>query len=652
MSKRKAQSTSQSKAKQPRYEVEATRLLLLREECISDAKLDQLRAQSQKMLQWKCTNCTKEFELRFCDRTRGQRDCPHCVPPDGQFAHLYPPNILKQWMTEKNEFRLGDVLPQGGTHVHGWFRCEKSTCEHEWKTYLRHRLNGSGCPACANRAGSKYNNCITWHPELLLEWDFAKNDKPPEHYARASGYKAWFICLKCKYGWQNTIVNRTTRKQGCPQCAGQIATDTENFAVKHPDQVQWLHPTKNKYDPYKVRPQSNKQTWWLCKNGHETYISFQVRAKGHECTYCAGNKACRETSVGSLHPHLVAEWHRTNENSIYDYRPGSMFVARWKCLSCGFIYRRSIVNRVKGSSCSICRPTGHERSLHFGITHPHVFQLLHPSRNDGEDVSFYLAGSTKKLWWVCKQGHEWTSPIQEMCKGRDCAACARRVASPEWNLLTEFPQLARELHSTLNTLTARELHPGSTRKVWWKCSICNNVYQSTTATRTRFFVPNAGCKKCRRIGTSKMERKIAIEISAQFQVDSNSLQHQQLEFDRELVLQSNKRWKCGFRPRDFRPDFVLPEQCFGHSVALDYDPHDTHVDPTIVSRDHCKSEIFAASDYVFIRLREIGLPKISETDFEMPKYMTLYRFTDEEWVGLARDIVNHIRNVIYLESLY
>ena len=35
-----------------------------------------------------------------------------------------------------------------------------------------------------------------------------------------------------------------------------------------------------------------------------------------------------------------------------------------------------------------------------------------------------LCGSNKKVWWKCRNGHEWESTVNNRARGRGCPICA------------------------------------------------------------------------------------------------------------------------------------------------------------------------------------------------------------------------------------
>ena len=78
----------------------------------------------------------------------------------------------------------------------------------------------------------------------------------------------------------------------------------------------------------------------------------------------------------------------------------------------------------------------------------------------------------KKVWWKCPKGadHEWDAVVADRNNGIGCAICSNYKVVKSNCLATLNPQLAKEWHPTKNKeLTPKDVHPGSAKKVWWKC---------------------------------------------------------------------------------------------------------------------------------------------------------------------------------------
>jgi hypothetical protein len=106
----------------------------------------------------------------------------------------------------------------------------------------------------------------------------------------------------------------------------------------------------------------------------------------------------------------------------------------------------------------------------------------------------YTPVSGQKVWWVCKDGHEWSAVIHSRSKqGRGCPVCAGQVLTPERTLVAKYPAIAKEWHTTKNRpVTPEDIFPNSAKKFWW---ICPNGHEYEAKPNNR--VNGKGCSFCR-----------------------------------------------------------------------------------------------------------------------------------------------------------
>lgn len=104
---------------------------------------------------------------------------------------------------------------------------------------------------------------------------------------------------------------------------------------------------------------------------------------------------------------------------------------------------------------------------------PDLAKQWHPTKNGDLTPLDVRAGSTTKAWWKCPEGedHEWDAVIADRHRGIGCAVCSNYKVVASNSLAILNPALASEWHPTKNgSLTPFDVHPGSAKKVWWKCS--------------------------------------------------------------------------------------------------------------------------------------------------------------------------------------
>ncbi len=241
--------------------------------------------QSNKKVWWICEK-GHEWEAFIYTRTKGI-GCPYC---SGRLA-THNNNLKKlrsdladEWHPTKNK----NITPEDVTpfsHKTVWWLCKKG---HEWQSTVANRANARACPFCLGRRVSNNNNLAFLYPELISEWHPVKNGLlKPQNITPGSGKKVWW---KCSMGheWKAAIYSRV-RGNGCPYCAGKLATESDNLYSTFPKLAKEWHPIKNEIlSPTELRPRSNKKVWWICSKGHEWEATVNNRANGQGCPYCLG----------------------------------------------------------------------------------------------------------------------------------------------------------------------------------------------------------------------------------------------------------------------------------------------------------------------------------------------------------------------------
>ena len=234
---------------------------------------------------------------------------------------------------------------------------------------------------------------------------------------------------------------------------------------------EW-HPTKNgKLTPKDVSTHSGKKVWWLCKKGHEWNAIINNRNKGYGCPYCGGQKVHDDNCLQTINPILAKEWHPTKNGKLTpkDITANTNRKVWWTCKK-GHEWLTSISQRNYGSGCPYC--SGHKVSKDncLQTINPKLAKEWHPSKN-GSLTSYNVSyGSSKKVWWLCKKGHEWKVAVNDRNSGTGCPYCSNKKVNKDNCLQTINPKLAKEWHPTKNkNLTPDDVTTGSNKKVWWLC---------------------------------------------------------------------------------------------------------------------------------------------------------------------------------------
>lgn len=299
-------------------------------------------------------------------------------------------NLLAEWDYEKN----APLMPEHCTRASGkkvWWKCEKG---HSWDALISNRTkNNQGCPYCSgHRVLAGFNDLASQYPNLLAEWDYAKNkDFLPTEVAPHSDKFAWW---KCKEGhsWNAQIKSRT-KGTGCPVCAGKVVLKGFNdLASQNPAlALEWDYEKNGDLLPTQVTTGSNKAVWWKCKSGHSWKTIIGDRVRGTGCPDCSKCKKVSSAIVGGV---LIPE------------------------------------REISGSRVI----EGHND---LATLYPSLMNEWDYEKNIGISPNKIGRGSELKVWWKCEKGHSWQAVVSNRIKGIGCPICSKglRISVGEKTIL-------------------------------------------------------------------------------------------------------------------------------------------------------------------------------------------------------------------------
>ena len=348
----------------------------------------------------------------------------------------------------------------------------------------------------------KEKKYIINNAELMAEWDWEKNNQIgliPRELVIGSNRKAYWKCSN-GHEWQAPIANRAIRNTGCPYCSGRKATSGINdLATLYPDiATEWNVAKNGDLLPTMVSPGSGKKVWWKCSFGHEWEAAVEKRVRENTgCPYCSGNKVLLGfNDLETLYPDVAAEWDRSQNGNLLPtmVTAGSCKKVWWNCNN-GHKWQATIANRVNGNGCPYCsgqKVLSGYNDLH--TTNPEVASEWHPTKNGGLLPTMVTAGSGRKVWWNCTDGHEWQATVAERVNGNGCPYCSGHRALSGFNdLATLYPDIAKEWNTSKNgDLLPTMVTAGSSKKVWWSCRK-GHEWQAVVSRRTRL---KTGCPVC------------------------------------------------------------------------------------------------------------------------------------------------------------
>ena len=274
---------------------------------------------------------------------------------------------------KKAKLPLSKTHPKLANEAYGWdpstltagsnkkvkWRC---TLGHIFEADVSNRVQGRGCPFCANRKVLKgFNDLATTNPELTKEangWD-------PSGFTFGSKTKVSWICL-LGHVWITSISNRP--RTGCPICANRVVvTGVNDLATTNPELAKEAYG----WDPSSFSKGMNLKKEWKCALGHLFKTTINNRSNDRGCPYCSGNKVLVGfNDLATTHPDLAQELIDGDAKKI---SKGSTRKYTWKC-NLSHTWKAGVDSRTNmESGCPSCAVFGFNPSkdgfLYF-LTHP------------------------------------------------------------------------------------------------------------------------------------------------------------------------------------------------------------------------------------------------------------------------------------------
>lgn len=309
---------------------------------------------SRKKLWWKC-GAGHSWEAVLFTRSRGC-GCPFCrglrAWRGGNDLASRAPGVSQEWHPTLN----GALTPEDvtvGSHRSVWWLCPKG---HAYRSIVKSRTLGTGCPYCAGRAVlPEENSLAALCPDLAREWDAEKNEPlTPKQVTSGTDRKVWWKG-PCGHIWRSSVASRVAGA-GCPYCAGKAVLPEENsLAAVFPEiAAQWDIQKNGALLPDMVTISSNRTVWWRCPLGHSYRAGVSGRTGQRSgCPYCTNRKVLPgfndlETTV----PEVAAQWHPTLNGNLTPRMvvAGCHRRAWWKC-SLGHVWKAAIYSRAGAQRC-------------------------------------------------------------------------------------------------------------------------------------------------------------------------------------------------------------------------------------------------------------------------------------------------------------
>ena len=162
-------------------------------------------------------------------------------------------------------------------------------------------------------------------------------------------------------------------------------------------------------------------------------------------------------------------YEKNTKLNLEDLTLGSGKKIWWKCKK-GHEWEAAIYSR-KNNGCPVC--VGRIVVVGYNdlaTTNPNLLKEWDYEKNNIDPKSV-LPGSSKKVWWKCKNGHSYFSEIRSRAiYGYGCKYCAgHKTVKGENDFATSNPSLLKEWDYEKNKKSPSNFSAHSHEKVWWIC---------------------------------------------------------------------------------------------------------------------------------------------------------------------------------------
>lgn len=203
-----------------------------------------------------------------------------------------------------------------------------------------------------------------------------------------------------------------------------IKNKLKNLLSTHPELCKEWDTVKNlPLTPELVSSGSHQKVWWICKNNHKWFTSMHNRKRGRGCPYCSGFYSSPEKSLFTLRKDLMLMWNYSkNVISPKDVSVSSGKKVWWICNK-KHEWEAKISHISKGVGCPFCSGRNSTPEDNLLIKRPDLMAEWDYKKNLELDPEKIKSSSGKRVWWKCKNGHEWSATIDHRNNGRGCPYC-------------------------------------------------------------------------------------------------------------------------------------------------------------------------------------------------------------------------------------
>lgn len=445
---------------------------------------------------WNCSKCGNEYKVWLIDRIVRGSGCPYCagykIKAGYNDLKTTDPEIAKDWDYDSN----APLLPESYFRRSLWNVNWKCSNGHSYAMKIYDRtVCGKGCIICETRFKASFSEMLIllWAKRDGVRYEFG-TDKGELFLPESSlAFEAEGVSIEKKKAQRKR--KSVLKKQGITLTVLPRSENLEQDAIKVKNLLR-RHGVSIKAD-IKADIEALKKDFF-----GKDYRKGPYTGGGEFKDVLGPNirsqSIMRFVPLSEGFPELAEEWSEKNfPFKFEDEDARSTDKVWWKCKKCGSEWKGIVRNRTstRRSGCHVCAG----KRIDIGIndlrtTHPEICEEWSP-RNVGILPEQFTHGSNTKVWWQCKNGHEWQALICTRARGNGCPVCARLpLVKGENDLLTTNPEVIEIWSDKNGDLKPEDIRASFSKQVWWKCKQCGNEFLAQP--RSVIDRNRTGCKRC------------------------------------------------------------------------------------------------------------------------------------------------------------
>lgn len=385
---------------------------------------------SNKKAFWICSKCNHNWIASVSTRSKGH-GCPACsglVATKDNNLEKVAPNLAKEWHPTKNgNLKPTDVLPYSEKKI--WWQCKRG---HEWQASVSNRYQGRNCQQCSYELRTSFpEQCLLFY---LSKFYYAESRKKISNWEIDIYLPEYNIGIEydgIAYHKRLNLEDREKRKENVLKNENiRLIRIKEDYKKQeeHNDVIYFIVDYKYSNLEFAL----NKLCYKISHITNQNII-FDINVdRDKQEIYKNYISYEKKNSFATKFPELLNLWnYEKNENLIPKYfSHNSNKSVWWKCKKCSGEWKESIINVAKGNRCPFC--SGHRVLKGYNdleTKNPILAKEWNYEKNDILLPSMVTCGSNKKVWWKCKNGHEWFETINRRNKNIACPYCSGRHKS-------------------------------------------------------------------------------------------------------------------------------------------------------------------------------------------------------------------------------